>query len=141
MVAIDGKTVRGLPQRGERALHLVSAYGSGLGMVLGQVRTAQKSNEMTAIPALLDALRLKGAIVTMDAMGCQRYIAPRIGAAGAHDVLAVKENQPTLLARLRHAFDALGRLPEIFCDITSEHCEVEKGHGRIETRRCTALTL
>ncbi|VVE85953.1 ISAs1 family transposase [Pandoraea sputorum] len=110
VVAIDGQTVRGSPQRGERAIPRVSAYGSGLGMGLGQVRTAQKSNEITAIPALLDALRLTGAIVTMDAMGCQRYIATQIGSAGAHYVLAVKENQPTLLARLRHAFDALGRL-------------------------------
>ncbi|VVE85926.1 integrase [Pandoraea sputorum] len=129
-------------QHKQSARHpVVSAYGSGQGGVLGQGRTAQKSNEMTAIPELLDALRLTGAIVTMDAMGCQRHIAPRIEAAGAHDVLAVKENQPTLLARLRHAFDALGRLPEIFCDSTSEHCDIEKGHGRIETRRCTALTL
>jgi hypothetical protein len=74
VVAVDGKTVRGSRQRGERAIHLVSAYGSGLGMALGQVRTAENSNEITAIPELLDALRLKGAIVTIDAMGCQRDI-------------------------------------------------------------------
>ena len=70
VVAIDGKTVRGSHQRSERAIHLVSAYGSGLGAVLGQVRTADKSNEITAIPELLDALLLKGAIVTIDPMGC-----------------------------------------------------------------------
>ncbi|VVE54730.1 ISAs1 family transposase [Pandoraea sputorum] len=141
VVAIDGKTIRRSHQRGERAIHRVSAYGSGLGVVLGQVRTAQKSNEITTIPALLDALRLKGAVVTLDAMGCQRHIATKIVAAGAHYVLAVKENQPTLLAHLRQAFDVRGRLPEIFCDITSEHSELEKGHGRIETRRCTALSF
>jgi hypothetical protein len=73
VVAIDGKTVRGSRRCERRAIHLVSAYGSGLGMVLGQVRTAEKSNEITAIPELLDALLLKGAIVTIDAMGCQRH--------------------------------------------------------------------
>ncbi|WP_243751420.1 ISAs1 family transposase [Paraburkholderia sp. BL10I2N1] len=85
VVAIDGKTVRGSHQRGERAIHLVSAYGCGLGVVLGQVRTAEKSNEITAIPGLLDpprelpsgrALMLKGAIVTIDAMGCQQNRTP-----------------------------------------------------------------
>ncbi|WP_191631806.1 hypothetical protein [Pandoraea sputorum] len=62
-------------------------------------------------------------------------------AAGAHDALAVTENPSTLLARLCHAFDALGRLPAILCDLTSEPCDIEKDHGRLETRRCTALTL
>jgi len=69
VVAIGGKTVRGSHQAGQRAIHLVSAYGIGLGVVLGQVRTAEKSNETTAIPELLDALLLKGAIVTIDAWG------------------------------------------------------------------------
>lgn len=87
VVAIDGKTVRGSHQRGERAIHLVSAYGSGLGAVLGQVRTADKSNEITAIPELLDALLLKGAIITIDAMGCQQAIARQIVKAGADYVL------------------------------------------------------
>ncbi|WP_249744942.1 ISAs1 family transposase [Burkholderia pyrrocinia] len=78
VVAIDGKTVRGPHQRGERAIHLVSVYGSGLGVVLGQVRTADKRNEITAIPELLDARLLKSAIVTIDAMGCQTDIARRL---------------------------------------------------------------
>ncbi|WP_258187900.1 ISAs1 family transposase [Trinickia symbiotica] len=89
VVAIDGKTVRGSHQRGARAIHLVSAYGAGLGVVLGQVRTAEKSNEITAIPELLDALMLKGAIVTIDAMGCQQSIARKIVEAGADYVLSV----------------------------------------------------
>ncbi|MDR6504188.1 putative transposase YbfD/YdcC [Burkholderia ambifaria] len=72
VVAIDGKTVRGSHRNGERAIHLVSAFGSGLGAILGQVRAADKSNEITAMPELLDALLLKGAIVTIDAMGCQQ---------------------------------------------------------------------
>jgi predicted transposase YbfD/YdcC len=108
VVAIDGKTVRGSHRRGQRAIHLVSAYGSGLGVVLGQVRTAEKSNEVTAIPELVDALILKGAIVTIDVMGCQTAIARGIMAAGADYVLAVKENQPTLLAHLRRSLDGAG---------------------------------
>lgn len=69
VMAIDGKTVRGSRQAGQRAIHLVSAYGIGLGVVLGQVRTADKSNEITAIPKLLDALLLKGTTITIDAIG------------------------------------------------------------------------
>lgn len=90
VVSIDGKTVRGSRQRGERAIHLVAAYGSGLGMALGQVRTAEKSNEIMVIQELLDVLQLKGAIVTIDAMGCQREIAERVVQAGADYVLACK---------------------------------------------------
>jgi predicted transposase YbfD/YdcC len=143
VVAIDGKTVRGSHHGAERAIHLVSAFGSGLGMVLGQVRTADKSNEITAIPELLDALLLKGAIVTIDAMGCQRNIASRIRAAGADYVLAVKENQPGLLARMRTALDTLERFAgmEGSPAMVSEYCELDKGHGRIETRRCVASDI
>jgi len=101
--------VRGSHQRGERAIHLVSAYGSELGVVLWQVSTPEKSNEITAIPELLDALLLKGAIVTIDAVGCQRKIATRIIEAGAHYVLSVKENQPTVLAKVRHALEVTDR--------------------------------
>jgi predicted transposase YbfD/YdcC len=142
VVAIDGKTVRGSHQRGQRAIHLVSAYGSGLGVVLGQVRTADKSNEITAIPELLDALLLKGAIVTIDAMGCQSAIAARIVKAGADYVLAVKGNQPSLLTHIRTTLEAIERIPEADRDaFISEHREVEKGHGRIETRRCIASDI
>ncbi|MFL9868517.1 ISAs1 family transposase [Paraburkholderia fungorum] len=96
MVAIDGKTVWHSHSMGRSAIHLVSAYRGALGAILGQVRTAEKSNEISAIPALLDALLLKGAIVTIDAMGCQREIAAKIVAGGADYVLAVKGNQPAL---------------------------------------------
>ncbi|MFL9989737.1 ISAs1 family transposase, partial [Paraburkholderia sediminicola] len=104
---------------------------------LGQVRTADKSNEITAIPELLEALQLKGAIVTIDAMGCQRDIARRIVEAGADYVLAVKENQPTLHRRIREAFEAIERIPQRYRgeNDPASHCEVEKDHGRIETRR------
>ncbi|KAB0636382.1 ISAs1 family transposase [Burkholderia latens] len=138
VVAIDGKTVRRSYRRGERAIHLVSAYSSGLGLVLGQVRTSEKSNEITAIPELLEALLLQGAIVTLDAMGCQRGIAQKIVKAGADYVLSVKEKQSTPLTRIRAALDAIERVPGAYADCTSEYREVEKGHGRIETRRCIA---
>ncbi|MGF6605022.1 putative transposase YbfD/YdcC, partial [Paraburkholderia sp. GAS448] len=141
VVAIDGKTVRGSRQRGERAIHLVAAYGSGLGMALGRVRTAGKSNEITAIPELLDALLLKGAIVTIDAMGCQRDIAERIVKAGADYVLACKGNQGTMPERVQKAFDAMEHVPQAYADYTSEHREVEKDHGRIETRRCVVSDI
>jgi predicted transposase YbfD/YdcC len=143
VVAIDGKTVRGSRRRDERAIHLVSAYASTLGMALGQVRTAQKSNEITAIPELLDVLLLKGAIVTIDAMGCQRNIAAQILDAGAHYVLAVKDNQATLLERMRQALDAVDRFAgSNDANIAvSEHREVEKDHGRIETRRCLVTDI
>ncbi|MGU7844135.1 ISAs1 family transposase, partial [Burkholderia sp. AW33-5] len=131
LVAIDGKTVRGSHRNGTRAIHLVSAFGSGLGVVLGQVRTA------AAILELLDALLLKGAIVTIDAMGCQQAIARQLVTNDADYVLAVKENQPTLLVEIRSTLEALDRLqPEDRWDCSSEYREVEKDHGRIETRRC-----
>jgi predicted transposase YbfD/YdcC len=133
VVAIDGKTVRGSHGRGQRAIHLVSAYGSGLGVVLGQVRTADKSNEITAIPELLDALLLKGAIVTIDAMGCQSAIAARIVKAGADYVLAVKGNQPSLLTHIRTTIEAIERVPLADWGVfINEHRTIEKGHGRIE---------
>jgi predicted transposase YbfD/YdcC len=138
IVAIDGKTVRRSHGRGQRPIHLVSAYGAGFGAVLGQVRTSEKSNEITAIPELLEALEVKGAIVTIDAMGCQRDIAQRLVQAGADYVLAVKENQPTLHRRISNVFEAIERIPKAYQgeNDSAEFCEVEKNHGRIETRRC-----
>lgn len=88
VVAIDGKSVRRSHRLGKGAIHLVSAYCGALGVTLGQVKTEAKSNEITAIPELLDALLLKGAVVTIDAMGCQEKIAHKIVAGEAHYVLA-----------------------------------------------------
>lgn len=109
VVAIDGKTVRGSHRRDERAIHLVSTYARTLDMTLGQVRTAQKSNEITAIPELPDALLLSVAIATIDAMECQRNIATQILDAGAHYVLTVKDYQATLIERMRQALDVVDR--------------------------------
>lgn len=135
VVAIDGKTVRRSHRLGQGAIHLVSAYCGALRVSLGQVKTEAKSNEITAIPELLEALLLKGAVVTIDAMGCQQAIAQRIVQGGADYVLAVKENQPGLCEALRELFaahDARGLKTVRF----GEHTEIGKDHGRIETRRC-----
>jgi predicted transposase YbfD/YdcC len=133
-VAIDGKTVRGNTGKGHGPLHLVSAWCSGNGLSLGQVATAEKSNEITAIPELLKALDLSGATVTIDAMGTQHEIAQAIIDGGADYVLMVKDNQPTLAESLRDWFASVqaGGLERPYW----EHTAHDKGHGRIETRVC-----
>lgn len=133
-VAIDGKTVRGSRSHEWMPLHLVSAWCSANGLTLGQVATEQKSNEITAIPVLLQALQLQGATVTIDAMGAQHDIAKAIVAGGADYILAVKDNQPTLAEAIRDWFAAAqaGRLEHSYW----EHVEHDKGHGRLETRIC-----
>jgi predicted transposase YbfD/YdcC len=143
VVAVDGKTLRRSHDRrsGKAALHLVSAWATESGLVVGQVATDAKSNEITAIPALLRLLALEGATVTIDAMGCQTAIAAQIVEQGANYVLALKDNQPTLHEHVRLAFvdaeAAVGTtLP--LADLEA-HTTVEKDHGRIERRRCRAI--
>ena len=140
IVAIDGKSLRRSHDRGAGlgALHLVSAWAADNRLVLGQVATEEKSNEITAIPRLLEFLVLKGCIVTIDAMGCQTKIAEQIIDAGADYVLALKGNQSTLAEEVEEAFiDADAR------DYADMHVDVfetvEQGHGRKETRRYTVL--
>lgn len=89
-VALDGKTVRRSTSAGSKAIHLVSAFAHGLGLTLGQVKTAAKSNEITALPELLDALLLKGCMVTIDAMGCQKAIAAKIVAQESDYALGLR---------------------------------------------------
>jgi predicted transposase YbfD/YdcC len=117
-LAVDGKTVRGSGDGKARPIHLVSAFATDLGIVLGQEKVARKSNEITAIPELLNALLIKGYLVTIDAMGCQTEIAETIVAKEADYLLAVKGNQPTLLTTLqdRFALDQRDALRE------SAHC-------------------
>ena len=130
LVAIDGKTSRRSHDRknGQKALHLVSAFASTSRLVLGQEAVDEKSNEITAIPALLQRLDLEGALVSIDAMGCNPTIAETIIAAKADYLLAVKDNQPTLHADIKSYFD------------TAPSGEVErsetvgKEHGRLEIR-------
>src|SRR5437868_6889985 len=108
VVAIDGKTLRGSfdTAAGQNPLHLVSAWACTARLTLGQVAVDAKSNEITAIPLLLDLLDLKGCIVTLDAMGCQKEIAAAIRAQEADYVLTVKDNQPTLHEAIHEAFVA-----------------------------------
>ena len=135
LIAIDGKTLRRSHDRanGHAALHLVSAWAATNHLVLGQVATDAHSNELTAIPALLDALVLEGRIVTIDAMGCRPTIAAQIVEGGGDYVLALKANQPTLRELVADHFappPAPGTAP------MPQVRTVEKDHGRSETRTC-----
>ena len=131
IVAVDGKTIRGSKDaaNNKRAVHMVSAWAANNGLVLGQLATEEKSNEITAIPKLLKMLELKGCIITIDAMGTQKEIAKTIKDAGADYVLSLKENQPSLLedTALYFSTEIKG------CDYTKT---VEKSHGRYEKREC-----
>jgi predicted transposase YbfD/YdcC len=141
-VAIDGKTSRRSGDRssGKSPIHTVSAWLSEAGLVLGQVKTDDKSNEIKAIPELLRTLDLRGVTVTIDAMGCQRNIASRIKDAGGEYLLSVKGNQPDLHSQLndtfREASDARQRaVDEEPRPIVTEYEDIDKGHGRVEIRR------
>ena len=138
VVAVDGKTSRRSGGGERRALHLVSALATGIGVVLGQEATSEKSNELTAIPPLLRTLAIRGAIVTIDAAGTHAPIAQVIQDQGAHYVLAVKDNQPLLAESIREFFAAgqaagWARVPYDYYET------VEKDHGRIEVRRYFAF--
>jgi predicted transposase YbfD/YdcC len=133
---LDGKTVRRSQSAGQKAIHLVSAFAHDLGLTLGQVKTAEKSNEITAIPELLDALLLKGCLVTIDAMGCQKAIAAKIIQQESDYALMVKNNQPGLAAAIEGFFNTAERTG--YRGVPHTRAEwIEKDHGRIETRRCT----
>ena len=140
IVAIDGKSLRRSHDRaaGLGPLHLVSAWAADSRLVLGQVATEQKSNEITAIPRLLDLLALKGCIVTIDAMGCQTKIAEQIIDAGADYVLALKGNQSTLAEEVEEAFIDADASDYANSDVDVFET-VEHAHGRQERRRYTVL--
>lgn len=122
-IAVDGKTLRGSGKSPELPVHRVSAFTTDLGLVLGQEKVVGKSNEITAIPELLQALYLKGHLVTIDAMGCQKAIAKQIVAQKGDYLLAVKGNQPTLYAAIQKTFDELSGE-----QLWHEHGE--RSHGR-----------
>lgn len=135
LVAIDGKTMRGSfdTAAGQNPLHVVSAWASEARLVLGQVSVDSKSNEITAIPLLLELLDLQGCIVTIDAMGCQKEIAAAVRDREADYVLTVKDNQPTLLHTVHEAF--MAHAESDFTDPSLRRLKtVERGHGRHETR-------
>jgi predicted transposase YbfD/YdcC len=130
LVAIDGKTSRRSHdrKRGQKALHLVSAFATSSQLVLGQEAVEEKSNEITAIPALLERLDLEGALVSIDAMGCNPNIAQSILEAKADYLLAVKDNQPTLHADVKSYFETAPATE------VERHETLGKDHGRLEAR-------
>lgn len=130
LIAIDGKTSRRSHDRaaGRKALHLVSAWATTERLVLAQEAVDEKENECAAIPDILDRLDLKGAVVTIDAIACNPAVAQAITERGGDYLLAVKANQPTLFAEIGRYFDD----PEAHVATSTD---VDKGHGRIETRR------
>ncbi len=134
-IAIDGKSMRRSHDRscGLGPLHLVSAWASEHGLSLGQVATEEKSNEITAIPELIDQIDVKGAIVTIDAMGCQKAIAKKIVDAKGDYVLAVKDNQPKLHEAIKNLFSD-ERQGDLLKIPHRQHQSSEKGHGRYDER-------
>ena len=142
VIAIDGKTLRRSFQTADsRAfVHMVSAWATSNRIVLGQVKTEEKSNEITAIPRLLKLLQIKNCLVTIDAMGCQKDIAADIIATGADYMLAVKDNQPRLAADLELAFEQARKDPESF-SLDFHETTDKKRHGRTEVRRCWTTSM
>jgi predicted transposase YbfD/YdcC len=137
VIAIDGKTLRGSHDGAQAAIHLVSAFASEANIVLGQVKTAEKSNEITAIPELLEWLDVRGAIVTIDAMGCQKAITQKIIDKDGDYFIALKGNQESLHEDVKLHFEQ----PSAMAQANMQFAEsIDKGHGRIEVRRCRLST-
>jgi predicted transposase YbfD/YdcC len=136
VVAIDGKTLRRSYDRrsAKAAIHMVSAWATQNRLVLGQLKTEEKSNEITAIPELLNVLDVQGCIVTIDAMGCQKAIAQQIVDQGADYVLALKENQGTLYADVTRLFQTADHTPSDGPSLSYYETHDEQ-HGRVEIRR------
>jgi predicted transposase YbfD/YdcC len=138
VIAIDGKTSRRTRGKGKAALHLVSAFAARQRLVLAQVAVADKSNEIVAIPKLLDLLQIEGAIVTIDAMGCQREIARKIIDKKADYILALKGNQGSLREDAELFADE--QIARDFADTAVSRVQTVDGeHGRIETRTLTVM--
>jgi len=139
VIALDGKTLRHSfdTASGKGAIHMVSAWASDSGLVLGQVKVDAKSNEITALPKLLAMLDLAGCVITADAMGCQKAVAQQVVKQGGDYVLALKDNHPLLHDEVRRLF-AWGEAEGAKDLALSLHQSRDYGHGRQETRRCWA---
>jgi len=144
IIALDGKTVRGSGNKRQKtpALHLVSAWASSHRMLLAQVKTETRSNEITALPKLLKLIDIRGSIITIDAMGCQTSIAQHICSQGANYVFSLKENQKTLYDNVKSVFALAETNKQKPYKKILHLRRVEKvhDHGRIETRRYTLLS-
>lgn len=138
VIALDGKTLRHSfdTWSGTSAIHLVNAWATEAGLALGYEKVDSKSNEITALPALLEKLDIEGCTVTIDAMGCQKDIAAKIIDKGGDYLLCVKGNQGGLFEDLKQFFADCGDFKEVE---HSYHETVEKDHGRIEERKCWAV--
>lgn len=137
VIALDGKTLRHSfdAATGQAALHLVSAWASENGIALGQLKVEGKSNEITALPELLKLLDVKGCVVTMDAMGCQKDLARQVIEQGGDYVFGLKGNRGSLHEETEYFFEEAKKMD--FANVPYRyHQTVEKDHGRIETRRC-----
>jgi predicted transposase YbfD/YdcC len=133
VIAIDGKTIKGAKSHGKKSpVHMVSAWACENNLVLGQIKVDEKSNEITAIPKLLEILAIEGSIITIDAMGCQKDIVETIIENDADYILAVKENQASLLESIQDEF--------LFSKQITKDVSVDGDHGRIETRVCSIIT-
>lgn len=132
LISFDGKTIRGAKNKGKKSpIHMVSAWASDRNLVLGQIKVDEKSNEITAIPELLDFLEIEDATITIDAMGCQKNIVKKIKERNAEYILAVKENQSSLLESIEDEF--------LFSKSIAQDITVDGDHGRIETRTCSII--
>lgn len=140
VVAIDGKRVRGASKKSPGSLlHMVSAWSSAKGLILGQLRTEKKSNEITAIPKLIDSLDIADAVITSDAMGCQTEIVKHVVDKGAGYVLGLKGNQQTIHDEVTNFFEQ-ARSVNFEGVIIDQHQTLDKGHGRIEERNIYATS-
>jgi predicted transposase YbfD/YdcC len=131
VISIDGKTICGAKVNGKSPIHMVSAWASKNDIALGQVKVDEKSNEITAIPELISNLAIEGAIITIDAMGCQKEIAKTIVSRNADYVLALKDNQSDLLQEVIDEFR--------FSKTDDFTQDIDYGHGRIESRSCSVI--
>jgi len=140
VIAIDGKTVRRSSHKkaGKAAIHMVSAFAARQRLVLGQVKVAEKSNEIIAIPRLLEMLEIEGAVITIDAMGCQRGIAQKIVGKKADYILALKGNQSSLEEDVK-VLVAEQKANGFKHSKISRHRTIDADHGRIETRDITVI--
>ena len=138
VIAIDGKSLKGSlsKTKGVSCLHLVNAWAAERSILLGQVAVKDKSNEIVAIPELLDSLSIAGAVITIDAIGCQKEIAAKVRENEADYIFGLKANHPTLHQQVITKFEEL-RAKDLLQAVVFE--TVEKEHGRIETRRCYSI--
>lgn len=142
VIALDGKVLRHSFDSisGQTPIQMVSAWASKARLVLGQVKVSEKSNEIPAVPELLKLLEIAGCIVTTDAMSCQKATAAQIISQQANYILAVKDNQPTLFEAIKMRFEYIDEHPFEREGYSSKE-DYDKGHGRIESRRCDVISL